>query len=109
MTKNVGNHLGFDGHIDALGVVIGYQFDLTVVRFTMFSPFRVVNHNLSNSGFDWAAKHIAAGSVCNDVTIVLVHLFGETIRSLGYGSKFQVGARCVVETSRSNIERNNIK
>ena len=82
MTKNVGNHLWFDRHVDALGIVIGSQFYLTVVRFIMFSPFRTVKHKLSNSCFDWAAKQITSGSVSNDITVLLVLLFGKTIRNL---------------------------
>ena len=75
----------------------------------MFSPFRAVNHKLSNSSFDWAAKLVTTGSMSDDVTVVLVLLFSKTIRSLGCCSKFQIRTRCVIKASRSNIDRHIVK
>ena len=38
----------------------------------MFSLFGTVKHKLSNNCFDWVAKQITAGCVCNDIAVVLI-------------------------------------
>ena len=109
MTKDLGNYQGFDRHVDVLGVVIGCQFYLTVVRFIMLSPFRTVKHKLSDSCFDWVAKLVTTGSVSNDITVVVILLFGKAIRSLCCRTKFQIRTGCMIETPCSNIDHNILK
>ena len=62
----------FDSNVNALEIIIGSQFNLTIVRFVKKTRFMQMNCELPYRSSDWAAEHFTDGSVSNDVTFMIV-------------------------------------
>ena len=107
MNPDHGSYLSwFDWNVNKPGIVIGRQFNLIVVRFGTAPKFTTMNHELTDSGSDWAAEHVTAGCVSNDITFMTILLFSETIGSRSDSLKFCIRTEFIVKTTEANIETN---